>query len=309
MISVVIPLYNKEKYIVNTLQCVINQTYSDYEVIIVNDGSTDHSQQVVGDYIQSAIINSDSNKSPIINYKSQIRLVSQPNGGVSSARNRGIQEAKGEYIAFLDADDLWEPQYLQTVSDLVQRYPSAVLYVIGSGAIYRGKKYGNEQNQPEGLYEQVWLDNPCFSPSACVVKREALLQIGGFDERMAFGEDLDVWWRLLLIGSVAYDKRILSWYLTDAEDSAMTKPKPLEKHIPYYIDKYAEARQNNVHFRHFFDREMVYRLYPYLFDPKYHKEAKRLSRKLDYSQLKWTMHFRMVCPHLYRLYERLKNIL
>lgn len=302
MISVIIPLYNKEKYIVNTLQCVINQTYSDYEVIIVNDGSTDHSKQVVEEYIQSGITNSDSNQSPI-------RLINKSNGGVSSARNRGIQEAKGEYIAFLDADDLWEPQYLQAVFDLTHRYPSAVLYVIGSGAIYRGKKYGNEQNLREGLYEQVWLDNPSFSPSACVVKRKALLQIGGFDERMAFGEDLDVWWRLLLIGSVAYYKQILSWYLTDAEDSAMTKPKPLEKHIPYYIDKYAEARQNNVHFRRFFDREMVYRLYPYLFNPKYRKEAKRLSRKLDYSQLKWSMHFRMICPHLYHLYERFKNTL
>lgn len=303
MISVVIPLYNKEKYIVNTLQCVINQTYTDYEVIIVNDGSTDHSLEVVEMYIQSSIINSRNGE------QSSIRLIDQSNGGVSSARNRGIKEAKGEYIAFLDADDLWEPQYLQVAADLTQRYPSAVLYVIGSGAIYRGKKYGNEQNQPEGLYEQVWLNSPSFSPSACVAKRDALLQIGGFDERMAFGEDLDVWWRLLLIGSVAYDKRILSWYLTDAEDSAMTKPKPLEKHIPYYIDKYADARANNADFRKFFDREMIYRLYPYLFTRKYHKEAKCLSKKLDYSQQKWSMHFRMACPRLYRLYERFKNII
>lgn len=298
MISVVIPLYNKKKYIVNTLQCVINQNYSDYEIIIVNDGSTDGSGEVVEQYIK------DNPQS-----LSTIHIIHKPNGGVSSARNRGIQEAKGEYIAFLDADDLWEPQYLQAAADLIRHYPTAVLYVIGSGAIYRGKKYGSESNQLEGLYEQIWLNSPSFAPSACLVKRETLLQIGGFDERMAFGEDLDVWWRLMLIGSVAYEKRILSWYLTDAEDSAMTKPKPLDKHIPYFIDKYAEARQNNADFRRFFDREMLYRLYPYLFDSKYSKEARRLAKKLDYSQLKWSMHFRMICPHLYRLYERLKNIL
>lgn len=303
MLSVIIPLYNKEKYIVNTLQCVIHQTYTDYECIIVNDGSTDHSQQIVEDYIKSQIAGTATN------HKSQIRLVSQPNGGVSSARNRGIQEAKGEFIVFLDADDSWEPQYLQAVADLTQRYPSAVLYVIGSGIIYCGKKYSRRSNQLDGLYEHVWLNSPCFSPSSCVAKREALLRIGGFDERMAFGEDLDVWWRLLLIGSVAYDKRILSWYLTDAEDSAMTKPKPLEKHIPYYIDKYADARAKDATFRKFFDTQMIYRLYPYLFTRQYRKTARQIAKSFDYSQLKWSMHFRMACPYLYRLYERLKSIL
>jgi len=300
MISVVIPLYNKEKYIVHTLQCAVQQNFTDYEIIVVDDGSTDQSATIVENFIH---------QSSLDNPQLSIRLIHKENGGVSSARNAGIFSAKGEYIAFLDADDLWESQYLQAASDLIQRYPSAVLYVIGSGEIYHGERHGCESRQPEGIYEQVWHNSLCLAPSACVVKRKALLQIGGFDERMAYGEDLDVWWRLLLIGSMACEKRILSWYLADAEGSAMSKPKPLEKHIPYFIDKYAEARQNNADFRRYFDREMLYRLYPYLFDKHYRKEAKRLARKLDYSQLKWSMHFRMLFPHVYDLYERINKLI
>ena len=99
MISVVIPLYNKEKQIARTLQTVLNQTYQNFEIVIVNDGSTDGS-------VDEVLRISDS----------RIRLVSQENGGVSAARNRGIDEAKGEYIAFLDADDLYCPELIENIA-------------------------------------------------------------------------------------------------------------------------------------------------------------------------------------------------
>ena len=91
MISVVIPLYNKEKYIKRAIESVLNQTFQKFEIIVVNDGSTDKSAEIVQNI-----------KDP------RIRLINQKNAGVSAARNRGIQEAKYEYIAFLDADDFWE---------------------------------------------------------------------------------------------------------------------------------------------------------------------------------------------------------
>ena len=102
MISVVIPLYNKEKQIAKTLQTVLNQTYQNFEIVIVNDGSTDGS-------VEEVLRISDS----------RIRLVNQENGGVSAARNRGIDEAKGEYIAFLDADDLWDIDHLEVLYQLL----------------------------------------------------------------------------------------------------------------------------------------------------------------------------------------------
>ena len=96
--SVVIPLYNKEHYIASTLRSVLAQTYPDYEVIVVDDGSTDHSLQAC------KTVQSD-----------KIRIVQQANQGVSAARNKGIELAAGEYICFLDADDTWHPDYLQNI--------------------------------------------------------------------------------------------------------------------------------------------------------------------------------------------------
>ena len=111
MISVIIPLYNKEKQIAHTLRSVLNQTYQDFEVVIVNDGSTDCSVsevEKVGD--------------------SRIRLVHQKNGGVSAARNKGIEEAKYELLAFLDADDEWKLEYLETQYNLFEKYPMCSVY-------------------------------------------------------------------------------------------------------------------------------------------------------------------------------------
>ena len=110
-ISVVIPLYNKEKSIASTLRTVLNQTFSDYEIVIVNDGSTDYSVAEAGK------VQDD-----------RIRLIHQQNAGVSAARNRGIEEAKGELIAFLDADDEWSPEYLFTQYHLYQKYPQCDVF-------------------------------------------------------------------------------------------------------------------------------------------------------------------------------------
>ena len=110
--SVVIPLYNKEHYIAGTLRSVLTQTFPDYEVIVVDDGSTDHSLQACKE------VRSD-----------KIRVVQQVNQGVSAARNKGIELAAGEYICFLDADDTWHPDYLQNIETIVQKYPQSDIFV------------------------------------------------------------------------------------------------------------------------------------------------------------------------------------
>lgn len=111
MISVVIPLYNKEQSIASTLQSVLKQTYQDFEIVIVNDGSTDHSVEKVAKVTDP-----------------RIRLIHQKNAGVSAARNRGIEEAGGEYIAFLDADDEWKSNYLKIQYKLTQKYPECCVF-------------------------------------------------------------------------------------------------------------------------------------------------------------------------------------
>src|SRR5690606_29446795 len=106
MFSVVIPLYNKERSIKQTVQSVLDQTFTDFEIVIVNDGSTDNSLQVVE--------NIDDQR---------IRIINKPNGGVSSARNKGINEANFNWIAFLDGDDLWKPNHLEIIRGLIDKFP------------------------------------------------------------------------------------------------------------------------------------------------------------------------------------------
>ena len=122
--SVVIPLYNKGREIARTLGGVAAQTYTPLEVIVVDDGSTDDSARVVEGLDLPGV-----------------RLIRQPNGGVSAARNRGIAEAKGDYIALLDADDYWKPEYLERVAALIGRYPGCGLYSMGF-----------EVHRPEGVF-------------------------------------------------------------------------------------------------------------------------------------------------------------
>lgn len=295
MISVVIPLYNKEQSIVRTLDSVLAQTYKDYEVVIVNDGSTDRSRELVELWICTKQDN-------------RFLLINQPNGGVCSARNRGIQEAQGEYIAFLDGDDLWAPTYLEELAALIADYPEVGIYGIGCRHIDSNELPNTHfQATFRGLLADWSMRGAAFTGSSTTIRKDVFDAVGMFDTRMTHGEDLDMWWRVLLQYDGAYCDQPLAFYRQDSENRAMNRVMPLEKHIPYYIDKYADARAKDAAFRKFFDTQMAYRLYPYLFEPQYRKDARRLSRKLDYSQLKWSMHFRMVCPHLYRLYERLKN--
>lgn len=289
MFSVVIPLYNKEDCVLKTLNSVLCQTYHDFEIIMVDDGSTDNS------LITVSSINDD-----------RMRVFSKPNGGPSSARNFGIKESKGDYIAFIDADDLWSPDFLFEMKRLISDYPDADIYGFNYGIIEQGKPVAKETACFRGYVSDKWDCFPLFYfSSACCCNADAIRKVGGFDERIFYGEDLDVWYRLLLNGRGVLDSRIMAYYFKDANNSLTQHSMPLEKHLPYFMEKYEEARQANAGFRKFFDEQMVYRLYPYLFDNKYRKEALRLSKMIDYSLLKNSMRFRMNHPYIYRF---LKNI-
>ncbi len=284
MISVVIPLYNKEKSIATTLDSVLAQSYTDYEVIVVDDGSTDNSANIVRELTNE-----------------KIRLISQPNSGVSAARNTGIMAAKGAYVAFLDGDDIWDKDFLKTMVGLIEKYPGKSIYGLGCEQIKRGEKPVLKESYYRGVSKWDYPTMAFTGSSACVNKKDAI-EVGLFDTRMTHGEDLDMWWRLMLLHGGASDKRPYAYYIQDAENRAMHRVAPLEKHIPYYIDKFAYGREADKEFRWFFDKEMIGRLYPYLFEKKYRTEAKRLAKKMDYSLQKKSMKWRMVFPHLYRLF-------
>ncbi len=299
MISVVIPLYNKAQSIRKTLDSVLAQTYKDFEVVVVDDGSTDDSANVAETVLREC---------KVYGVECRGRVIRKTNGGVSSARNAGILAAKGEYVAFLDGDDLWHSEYLETLHQLIEDYPDAALYGIGCTTIHGDKIPENVAPSTErGEVYDLWNNYPGYWTGSSSSSRARLIEIGLFDTRMTHGEDIDMWWRLLLSGKGVFDNRVLAYYRQDTENRAMNKLIPLEKHIPYFVDKYVEARASNVDFRRYFDREMIYRLYPYMFDAHYRKETKRIAKQMDYSLQKWTMKFRMVCPYMYRMYEKMKR--
>lgn len=200
MISVVIPLYNKERSIISTLQTILKQTFQDFEIIIVNDGSTDHSVQEV---------------KKITDHR--IRLIHQVNAGVSTARNRGIETAKGEYIAFLDADDEWKPDYLETQYQLAKKYPECNVFACNyefkdaqgnvSPTIIRKLPFKEKDGILFNYFEVASCSHPPLWTSAVMVKKKAIQSIGGFPVGIKSGEDLLTWARLAVNGQIAYNKK------------------------------------------------------------------------------------------------------
>mgnify|MGYP001000691775 FL=1 len=226
-ISVVIPLYNKASSIEKSIKAVLSQTFASFEIIVVNDGSTDNSIEVV---------NSIKDE--------RIRIINKKNGGVSSARNRGILEANTEYIAFLDADDYWHQDYLREMYQLIQDFPEASIYGCAYDWVERGVLKSVDFHLPtlyRGIIEnyfQIALEHLLYWTSAVIVRKKSILQIGSFDERISVGEDLDVWFRLNRKYKGAFYNKPLAYYNMDGPNRAMNKKHDYKKSIMYYLDKY-----------------------------------------------------------------------
>lgn len=205
LISIVIPLYNKEGRITSTLQSVIKQSFQNFEVVIVDDASTDHSVEEVKKITDS-----------------RIRLIYQSNAGVSAARNRGIEEAKGEYIAFLDADDEWEPEYLETQYNLTQQYPECSVFACNyefkdsegkvTSTIIKKLPFKNKDGILSNYFEVASCSHPPLWTSAVVVKKTAIQSVGGFPISIKSGEDLLTWARLAVKYKIAFSTNVCAQY-------------------------------------------------------------------------------------------------
>ncbi len=222
MFSVVIPLYNKENYIVETLKTVLSQTFSDFEILVVNDGSKDNSLKA------AASVNDP-----------RIRILSKDNGGVSSARNYGIDNARFDYIAFLDADDYWLPGFLETILQLIHLYPKAEVYGTNMDVVKNGVTKPLSKITKQGYiddYFDTLLSTPILHASAVVVKKNAFEKAGKFSTLMSRGEDLDMWVRLARTCIVAYHPGILAGYVFGAQNSSASFVPHPTKSFAYYAD-------------------------------------------------------------------------
>ncbi|MDY0387773.1 MAG: glycosyltransferase family A protein [Methanolobus sp.] len=223
LISVVIPLYNKEPYIKRAIDSVLSQKIEDFELIIVDDGSTDKSAEVV----QS--INDE-----------RIKLMQQENAGVSAARNRGIKEAKADLIAFLDADDEWLPDFLEISLELWQKYPNAGAYFTGyiqyinAGIETNTDIYGIPEKTQFGIlhsyFESATKGLYPITSSNVLIPKKVFDKIGNFVVGKWWGEDSDMWGRIALKYSIAYNIKKCSIYHTEIQNRACTKVKVVEEH-------------------------------------------------------------------------------
>lgn len=221
MFSVVIPLYNKELSIKNTIQSVLNQSYQNFEIIVINDGSTDESAKIVETI-------SDE----------RIRLIQQKNQGVSAARNRGIQEASNEWIAFLDGDDIWSQEHLQEITIMMRKFPEEKIFV--TSFEYSDKRPMFRHPRKEAIFK---IDNYfkdaikeyLMWTSIVVVHKSCFKKIGGFNEKLNRGEDLDLWVRLVRNYNIIKSIKITAIYKIDAENRTYLS-KDLKKTFTYNLN-------------------------------------------------------------------------
>lgn len=229
MFSVVIPLYNKAHTIIGTLNTILAQTFQKFEIVIINDGSTDDGVNV------------------IMNFKidPRIRIISQNNQGVSMARNRGVIEAKYEYIAFLDGDDEWLPGYLEKMKEAIDLFPDSGMYCCagyvrdkGGNHIRLATKYKNK------IQEINFFENPgvFVHSSATVVKKDAFNLTAGFPFGMKRNEDFALFFTLALHVPVVYCGYLLSVYVGCIEGQATNTPGKLV--LNHIIDRYNLVHKN-----------------------------------------------------------------
>ena len=212
VISVIIPLYNKSQYIHRALDSVLRQSFQDFDCIVVDDGSTDGSGDIVREINDS-----------------RIRVIAQTNAGVSAARNRGVREAASELIAFLDADDAWEPLFLETILRLRQAFPQAGAYATA----YRIRKPDRQEYimDYKGIPKAPWegiipdyfvsvIKTPPILSSIVSIPKNVFRDVGFFAEGVARGEDSEMWLRVALKYPIAFSHYIGATYHQESSNRA-----------------------------------------------------------------------------------------
>jgi glycosyltransferase involved in cell wall biosynthesis len=214
VVSVIIPVYNGQRFLSETLESVISQTMTGWEIIAINDESTDNSRKVLKLYTER--------------YPDKIRCISVRNGGVSRARNTGVSLARGKYIAFLDQDDLWMPEKLQLQTELLSSDETLGMVFTNealideTGSVTREKAITFGAAQHGAIFESLLFDN--FIPiSSVLVKKDLFLKAGGFDPRFSLAEDYDLLLKIVRETRVDYIDMPLLRYREHRESGTHTK--------------------------------------------------------------------------------------
>ena len=224
-ITVIVPLYNKVKEVERSLTSILNQTVSEYELLIIDGGSTDGSLEIISSYLEDC----------------RIQLIHQKSKGLPAARNEAIQQAKGELIAFLDADDEWHPDFLETISQLYKRYPGAGIYAT---AYERCAISYCEPSPLKGLPKPwegyldswfgVYIDSgfPPFCPCSVALHRDVFSKVGYFNPNSRMSEDVEMWVKVAYHCPIVFTTEIHAKYHLFADNKMSLDYYPIEKLPP-----------------------------------------------------------------------------
>lgn len=279
--SVIIPLYNKAPYVAKAIGSVLAQTFTDYELIIVDDGSKDDSVTIAAQAIEG---------------RENCQLFRQVNAGVAVARNNGVAASQGDYLCFLDADDWWEPILLEEMDRFIKEFPEAGIYGTNYTIVNETKRktrvanVGVEEGFEKGYinYCKVYaktLAMPLWTGAVCV-PRKVFDEMQGFMKGIKLGEDFLLWIRIALKYKVAFLNKPLSFYNQDvdaANRGVGRLHKPAE-HMLWNVDFLAEEEKTNLDYKLLIDNLRTYGLLPYYLSKEYYDAARQELAKVDWSR-------------------------
>lgn len=274
--SIIIPLFNKESYVVKAIESVLCQSFREFELIVVDDGSTDDSLSVVRSVLEKCMI--------------QYRLIHQENAGVSMARNNGVAASGGEYLCFLDADDWWAPTFLEKMNQLILDCPEAGIY----GANYYYVKNGQQSicvttaetgyiNYCRTYAERLQM--PLWTGAVCI-PRSVFDEFGGFRSHLKLGEDFDLWIRIALKYKVAFLNEPISFYSQDSDATwrLVGKLHDPQVHMLWNLDYLSQEEKVNPDYKKLIDGLRTYSLFPYYLSKQYRNAAKTELEKVDWNK-------------------------
>lgn len=303
MFSVIIPLFNKRAFVKRAIESVFSQTFQDFEVIVVDDGSTDGG----GDFVKEF-------------YGNQIKLIKQANAGVSVARNTGISQAKFPWVAFLDADDYWSPYFLEKNWEIISLGEN--IKIIGSQYCLKTEdlellnhptKYRKLNN-----YFKNAINNYLFTSSSTVVSKMFFEKNQGFKTYLQSGEDLDLWFRVnLWKGNAYFINNVLAYYSSEDNNRLSKKRIPFEGTFIYNLRSFLtsidkESLRNRDEFEEFIDKLIYESLRTRYYLPESHKAAKEILKLKNgkyfwaelYYKLPFKLGYNLVTNNFFNLWIR-----
>ena len=280
--SVIIPLYNKGPYIEKALRSVFAQTYTDYEIIVVDDGSKDDSATIA-----ERILTESS---------APHQLIRQENAGVSMARNNGVARSNGNYLCFLDADDWWDPAFLEEMSELIVEFPDAGIYGTSYTIVNETKHktrvapIGVEPGFEKGYinYCQVYaktLAMPLTSISVAI-PRAIFDEMEGFPQGIKLGEDFLLWIRIALKHKVSFLNKPLAYYNQDSNPAWRGTGHLVDPafHMLWHLPLLEVEERTIPDYKILVDTLRTNNLFPYFLSNQYKESARQQLDKVDWNQ-------------------------